>query len=310
MIWGEGPERAGLEALRDQLGLGARVDLPGVTARPGQWTEDAGLFVLSSRFESFGNVITEAMASALPVIAFDCPYGPARSCATRSTVVLVPPQDVGALAAALDGLLADPARRALRRGRPRRRPPLRGARAVMAIVGPADRRNHVGAGAGRARQPVSESRLPWARRSRRSADRLRGSDMKRILGLIAGNFLIFGAIVFLVNFVAISIGHVEAWRGAAEDARGRLPNYAGVDWASTIFASSRSWGPSIAPTTAGAGCPTAAGPSTSTRAARGGPSPLRAGRRPAPSPSSAARPCGAAAPTTTNDPVAVRQATP
>jgi glycosyltransferase involved in cell wall biosynthesis len=112
VIWGEGPERARLEALRDQLGLGARVDLPGLSARPGQWTEDAGLFVLSSRFESFGNVITEAMASAMPVVAFDCPWGPGEILRDQVDGVLVPPGDVGALAAALDELLGDPARRA------------------------------------------------------------------------------------------------------------------------------------------------------------------------------------------------------
>jgi glycosyltransferase involved in cell wall biosynthesis len=112
VIWGEGPERARLEALRDQLGLGARVDLPGLTARPGQWTEDAGLFVLSSRFESFGNVITEAMASAMPVVAFDCPWGPGEILRDQVDGVLVLPGDVGALAAALDELLGDPARRA------------------------------------------------------------------------------------------------------------------------------------------------------------------------------------------------------
>lgn len=111
VIWGEGAERARLEALRDRLGLNGRVDLPGVTERPGQWTEDAGLFVLSSRFESFGNVITEAMAAALPVIAFDCPWGPGEILRDQVEGLLVPAADVGALAAALDELLGDPARR-------------------------------------------------------------------------------------------------------------------------------------------------------------------------------------------------------
>ena len=75
-IWGEGEERAPLEALCARLGLAGRVRLPGLTERPGQWVEDTDIFVLSSRYESFGNVITEAMAAALPVIAFECPWGP------------------------------------------------------------------------------------------------------------------------------------------------------------------------------------------------------------------------------------------
>jgi glycosyltransferase involved in cell wall biosynthesis len=54
VIWGDGDLRPPLEALRDDLGLRGRVQLPGVTERPGQWVDDAALFVLSSRYESFG----------------------------------------------------------------------------------------------------------------------------------------------------------------------------------------------------------------------------------------------------------------
>jgi glycosyltransferase involved in cell wall biosynthesis len=79
-VWGEGEQRATLEALCTRLGLTGRVQLPGLTARPGQWVEAADIFVLSSRYESFGNVITEAMVAGLPVIASTAAGGPVTSC--------------------------------------------------------------------------------------------------------------------------------------------------------------------------------------------------------------------------------------
>lgn len=107
VIWGEGPERAALEALRDRLGLTDRVDLPGLTERPGQWVEDATVFVLSSRFESFGNVVTEAMAAGLPVVTTDCPWGPGEIVRHGVDGWLVASEDVAALADGLATLMAD-----------------------------------------------------------------------------------------------------------------------------------------------------------------------------------------------------------
>jgi glycosyltransferase involved in cell wall biosynthesis len=112
VIWGEGSERARLEALRERLGLADRVRMPGLTRHPGEWVEDAALFVLSSRFESFGNVVTEAMAAGLPVIVTDCPWGPGEIVRHDVDGWLVPPEDVDALARGLDRLMADPALRA------------------------------------------------------------------------------------------------------------------------------------------------------------------------------------------------------
>ena len=106
-IWGEGDQRRPLEALRDELRLHDRVRLPGLTERPGQWVEEAEIFVLSSRFESFGNVITEAMVAGLPVVAFDCPWGPGEILRDGEDGLLVPPEDADALAAALRRLILD-----------------------------------------------------------------------------------------------------------------------------------------------------------------------------------------------------------
>jgi glycosyltransferase involved in cell wall biosynthesis len=106
-IWGEGDERALLQALVRDLGLEERIRLPGVTREHGAWVEGAGLFVLSSRYEGLPNVLLEAMAAGLPVVAFDCPHGPAEIITAGENGLLVPPEDVEALAASLAKLMAD-----------------------------------------------------------------------------------------------------------------------------------------------------------------------------------------------------------
>ena len=69
VILGEGPERAALERLRDQLGLQQAVLMPGHVPDVRSWLEACDLFVLSSLREAMPNVVLEAMALETPVIA-------------------------------------------------------------------------------------------------------------------------------------------------------------------------------------------------------------------------------------------------
>jgi glycosyltransferase involved in cell wall biosynthesis len=107
VILGEGPDRAALQAQAESLGLSDRILLPGFVTNPGDWYAQATLFVLSSRWEGFGHVLVEAMASGLPVLATDCPHGPRDIIDSGRTGLLVPPDSAEALAAAIDGLLQD-----------------------------------------------------------------------------------------------------------------------------------------------------------------------------------------------------------
>lgn len=106
-ILGEGPDRGVLEARIREAGLAGRVQLPGWVGNVGEWYERADLFVLSSRYEGFPCALVEAMACGLPAVAFDCDTGPRDIVRDGVDGLLVPPDDVAGLAAALDRLMAD-----------------------------------------------------------------------------------------------------------------------------------------------------------------------------------------------------------
>jgi len=97
IIIGEGPLRASLYKLIESLNLQNSVKLIGNVANPYYYLSNAELFVLSSKFEGWPNVIMEAFACDCPVVSFDCPYGPDEIIENGKNGILVPTGDINKL---------------------------------------------------------------------------------------------------------------------------------------------------------------------------------------------------------------------
>lgn len=107
LIVGEGEQRAVLETLLADLHLADRVTLVGTQTNPWKYMARADVVALASRSEAFPNVIGEALALGRPVIATNCSPGVAEYLDHGRYGVLVPPENVDALAAGLARILAD-----------------------------------------------------------------------------------------------------------------------------------------------------------------------------------------------------------
>lgn len=109
-LYGEAPKTKALSELTRvirRLHLEEHVRLMGrchdLTAR----MAEASVHVMTSRWEGFGLVITEAMACGVPTVAYDCPFGPSDIIADGQDGFVVPQGDERALAARLCQLISD-----------------------------------------------------------------------------------------------------------------------------------------------------------------------------------------------------------
>jgi len=76
IIIGDGPLRKELEQLIEKLELKDDVLLMGLRKNPYKYMAKSDIFVLSSKYEGFPNVLLEALACGLPIISTDCETGP------------------------------------------------------------------------------------------------------------------------------------------------------------------------------------------------------------------------------------------
>jgi glycosyltransferase involved in cell wall biosynthesis len=111
MILGSGREQKRLEALVRELNLEEDVALVGFVKNPSAYMAYSPVFVLSSAWEGFGNVIVEAMAVKTPVVSTDCQSGPAEILDNGKYGSLVPVGDTKAMAEAILSVLSGNSKR-------------------------------------------------------------------------------------------------------------------------------------------------------------------------------------------------------
>jgi glycosyltransferase involved in cell wall biosynthesis len=107
-IFGWGDEKAKLVTRIGELGIGDQVRLMGATRNLDEELASASAYVLSSRFEGLPMVLLEALTVGLPAVAFDCPTGPAEIIKDGVNGLLIPSEDVPALAEGMARMIDNP----------------------------------------------------------------------------------------------------------------------------------------------------------------------------------------------------------
>jgi len=101
-IIGEGNKRNELQKLIEDLQLQDKVFLVGQKTGSFNGMEDADLFLMGSYYEGFPNVLLEAGAHGIPVVAFNAPGGIAEIITANENGLLVDDNDLIAFAASIN----------------------------------------------------------------------------------------------------------------------------------------------------------------------------------------------------------------
>lgn len=106
-IYGDGPEKSNLLQLIRDNRLENIIVLNSSTKELHKKMLQSQIYALPSRFEGFGMVLIEAMATSNAVVAFNCPVGPKEIISHNENGVLVDELDIEQFAIALQMLILD-----------------------------------------------------------------------------------------------------------------------------------------------------------------------------------------------------------
>ena len=107
VILGTGKEHANLEKKISDFNLQAVIHLLGFKENVYDYISKAKFLVLSSQYEGFSMVILEALSLGIPVVSFDCEYGPRELIHNNSNGILVENQNFDELTRKLDIFVED-----------------------------------------------------------------------------------------------------------------------------------------------------------------------------------------------------------
>lgn len=110
-IIGDGALKPELIALAQSYGISNRIYFHGRLQQPFNLIKGADIFVVPSRIEGFPNALMEAMALGVACVSFDCPSGPSDLIDNQVNGLLVPAENVEAMAHAIRALIHDEALR-------------------------------------------------------------------------------------------------------------------------------------------------------------------------------------------------------
>jgi glycosyltransferase involved in cell wall biosynthesis len=97
-IFGQGEWYDLLSKKIKHLNLINKINLRGISKNIEIEYLDSSIYVMSSRYEGFAMVLIEAMSCGLPVVSFNCQYGPSELIVNGENGFLIPPNDLKELA--------------------------------------------------------------------------------------------------------------------------------------------------------------------------------------------------------------------
>lgn len=108
-IYGEGEQKEELEIVAEMLNMNIHINEP--VSDIFECYRNSSILISTSLFEPFGLVIPEAMSCGLPVIAYDCPYGPSAIITNETDGFLIKANEVDSFADCINLLIDDEALR-------------------------------------------------------------------------------------------------------------------------------------------------------------------------------------------------------